>query len=101
MLPGEPTPRAAPKGFRGRVSDRDGSAVSGARIEATWIAEDEAPRVLGDASADARGHYVLVVEPPAAERGVMALRVSAAGFGTVGRRVTPADPRQDFRLVRG
>lgn len=97
----EGAPEAVPKGFTGRVTDRDGAAIAHARVEAVWIAEDEAPRTLGAVTADGGGRYALAVAPPAAEQGVLALRVGADGFGVEGRRVTLAEPRQDFRLVRG
>lgn len=101
LLPAAQAPSVAPKGFTGRISDRDGKAIAGARIEATWIGQDEAPRSLTATSADSRGRYLLTVEPPPAEPGILALQVGATGFGTVGRRVTPAERKQDFRLVRG
>src|SRR5262249_13845398 len=80
LLPTTPAPSVPSKGFRGRVSDRNGSAVVNARIEATWIGQDDAPRTLGEAKADARGQYALAVEPPPAEQGILVLQVSAAGF---------------------
>jgi hypothetical protein len=95
-------PRAtAPSGFRGRIFDRDHRAIARAQVEAVWIGQDDPPRTIATARANADGDYRLIATPPAAEQGVLALRVSAVGYGTAGRRVTVAEPRQDFRLVRG